>query len=391
MAEPMPRYDSADLPSRPLILGGYPGGKQIQWRRKGLRGMCLALSDVARLVDGLLVGPPELPITGAATLACARPGEITLADSLKYAPLLDRSHASAVIVGPGFEPEGLPYIVVGDAHTAFAKVVQHFRPKRLTRPIGISPAAQIATTARLSEGVQIHPLAMIADDVEIGPRSTIHSGVRLLDGCRIGSDVTIFPNAVLYENTCVGDRVIIHAGAVVGAYGFGYSLVGGKHKLSYQLGYVEIGDDVEIGAAVTIDRGTYGPTIIGQGTKLDDQVMIAHNCRVGRHNLICSQAGLAGSSSTGDYVVVAGQVGIRDHVHIGDGAMVGGQSGVMNEVRPGQRVVGSPAIDEKEQYQVWATMYKLPGMRKRLHDLERQVDELRRMLGQEVTPRQEAA
>jgi UDP-3-O-[3-hydroxymyristoyl] glucosamine N-acyltransferase len=201
-----------------------------------------------------------------------------------------------------------------------------------------------------------------------------------LEGCKIGADVTIFPNAVLYENTVVGDRVIIHAGAVLGAYGFGYSQVGGKHKLSQQLGYVEIGDDVEIGATTTIDRGTYGPTIVGEGTKLDDQVMIGHNCRVGRHNLFCSQSGIAGSGSTGDYVVVAGQVGIRDHVHIGDGAMLGAQSGIMSEVPPGRRVVGSPAIDEKEQYHVWAAMHKLPAMRKRLHELERQVEELTQRL-----------
>jgi UDP-3-O-[3-hydroxymyristoyl] glucosamine N-acyltransferase len=352
--------------------------------------MSVRLADLARLIDGSSVGPEELPIFGAATLACARPGEITLADNAKFAPLLARSQASAVIVGPGFEPAGLPYIVVGDVHSAFAKVVQHFRPRRAGRPIGISPAANIATTAKLSEGVQIHPLATVADDVAIGPRTTIHAGVRLLEGCQIGEDVTIFPNTVLYENTQVGDRVVIHAGVIVGAYGFGYSLVAGRHERSHQLGYVEIGDDVEIGAGTTIDRGTYGPTIIGEGTKIDDQVQIAHNCRIGRHNLICSQAGLAGSATTGDYVVIAGQVGVRDHVHLGDGAMVGGQAGVMNEVPPGRRVVGSPAIDEREQYHVWATMYKLPAMRKKLHELERQVEELSRKLAT-TQIRQEAA
>src|SRR5262245_4267518 len=340
--------------------------------------MCLALSAVAQLIDGMLVGPPELPIMGAATLACARPGEITLAEGAKFAPLVARSQASAVIVGPGFEPSGVPYIVVGDVHAAFARVVQHFRPKRMTKSIGISPAAQIASSARLSEGVQIHPLASVGEDASIGPRTVIHAGVRLLEGCQIGADVTIFPNAVLYENTLIGDRAIIHAGVVLGAYGFGYNLVAGKHKLSQQLGYVEIGDDVEIGAGTTIDRGTYGPTIIGEGTKIDDQVMIGHNCRLGRHNLICSQVGIAGSTTTGDYVVMAGQVGVRDHVHIGDGAILGAQAGIMNEVPPGRRVVGSPAIDEREQYHVWATMYKLPAMRKKLHELERQIGELAR-------------
>jgi UDP-3-O-[3-hydroxymyristoyl] glucosamine N-acyltransferase len=338
--------------------------------------MTITLSEVARLVEGQPVGPESLPIVGAATLACARPGEITLADSSRLAAHLARSQAAAVIVGAGFQPSGLPYIVVRDVHAAFAKVVQHFHPRRPPRNLGISPHAQIAASARLSAGVQIHPLATLADDVTIGPRSIIHSGVRLLEGCRIGADVTIFPNAVLYENTIVGDRTIIHAGVILGAYGFGYSLVGGKHQLSHQLGYVEIGADVEIGAVTTVDRGTYGPTIIGDGTKIDNQVMVGHNVRVGRHNLICSQAGLAGSASTGDYVVIAGQVGVRDHVHIGDGAMLGGQSGVMADVPAGRRVVGSPAIDEKEQYHVWAATHKLPAMRKKLHELERQIAEL---------------
>src|SRR5688572_17088934 len=143
--------------------------------RKGLRGMTVVLADLADLVEGSLVGPEDLPISGAATLACARPGEITLADNAKFAAILARSQASAVIVGPGFEPAGMPYIVAGDVHAAFARIVQHFRPKRTPRPIGISPAAQIASTAKLSEGVQIHPLATIGEDVEIGPRSVIHA------------------------------------------------------------------------------------------------------------------------------------------------------------------------------------------------------------------------
>src|SRR5690606_14999477 len=147
--------------------------------------------------------------------------------------------------------------------------------------------------------------------------SIIHSGVSILAGSRIGAGCTLFPNVVLYEGTLVGNRVIIHANTTIGAYGFGYATVNGRHQLSAQLGHVELEDDVEIGAGTTIDRGTYDPTVIGEGTKIDDQVMVAHNCRIGKHNLLCSQVGIAGSCTTGDYVVMAGQVGIRDHVHIG--------------------------------------------------------------------------
>lgn len=335
--------------------------------------MGLPLHEIACLVDGRLCGATDLEITGAATIATARPGEITLADSPKLAPQLSRSQAAAVIVPLGFEPAGIPFISVDDVHEAFSKIVRHFRPQLQHRHIGVSHAANISLSARIAPDVEVDPGANIGDHVEIGPGCVIHSGVCILDGCRIGEGVTLFPNVVLYENTLVGNRVIIHAGAVIGAYGFGYTLAGDRHKLGAQLGYVEIEDDVEIGASTAIDRGTYGPTLIGEGTKIDNHVQIAHNCRIGKHNLICSQVGIAGSASTGDYVVMAGQVGVRDHVHIGDRALLGAQCGIMKDVSIGQRLVGSPAIDEKEQYQVWAATFKLPEMRKKLIELERKL------------------
>jgi UDP-3-O-[3-hydroxymyristoyl] glucosamine N-acyltransferase len=195
-------------------------------------------------------------------------------------------------------------------------------------------------------------------------------------GCKLGVGVVIFPGAVLYEDTLVGDRAIIHAGAVIGCYGFGYKLVEGKHVLSAQLGHVEIGCDVEVGANTTIDRGTYGPTFIGEGTKIDNQVQIAHNCRIGRHNMLCSQVGIAGSTSTGDYVVMAGQVGVRDHVHVGDRAILGAMAGVTNDVPAGATMIGIPATPEREQKLKQAALSKLPEMRKQLKELQHAVDRL---------------
>ena len=224
--------------------------------------------------------------------------------------------------------------------------------------------------------MDVYPLATIGDDVEIGAGTTIHSGVHIMAGSRIGEDVTIFPNAVLYENTVVGPRCLIHAGAVLGAYGFGYELVDGRHQLSAQLGNVEFGADVEIGAGTTIDRGTYGPTVIGEGTKIDDLVMVAHNCRIGRHNMLCSQVGIAGSTTTGDYVVMAGQVGVRDHVHIGDRAVLGAMAGVTNDVPEGSRMIGIPATPEREQKIKQAMMSRLPEMRQQLKRLQAAVDKL---------------
>lgn len=353
--------------------------------------MNLTLSDIASLVQGQLHGNGQLVVTGAATLATAKAGEITLADNAKLARHLVASAASAVIVPLDYAPTDRPYIAVANVHAAFAQVVQQFRPQRTRRAMGISPSASISASAQLSAGVEIHPLAFIGDDVEIGAGTVIHSGVRILEGCRIGAGTTIYPNAVLYENTIVGERCTIHASAVLGAFGFGYnSSSGNKHVLCSQLGWVEIGSDVEIGSCSTVDRGTYGPTTIGDGTKLDNQVQIGHNCRVGKHNLICSQTGLAGSSSTGDFVVIAGQAGLRDHVHVGDRAVVGAKSGVMNDVDPGSRVVGIPATDERMQYSCVVAVHKLPAMRKEMTQMQKQLIALQTQL-QPAYPQQQPA
>ncbi|MEQ8785166.1 MAG: UDP-3-O-(3-hydroxymyristoyl)glucosamine N-acyltransferase [Pirellulaceae bacterium] len=351
--------------------------------------MAHTLRELAVLVGGRLTGDGELLIEDASTIRDARAGFITLADKPKLMPALAACQASAVVVPRGFEPEGMPFITVENVHGSFARIVARFRPRRERRRIGVSPAAHVSPTAVIGEGVDIHPTAVIGDDVEIGAGSVIHPGVVLMDGCRIGRDVLIFPHVVLYENTVIGDRVILHAGTVLGAYGFGYDFVDGRHRLSAQMGNVEVGDDVEIGADCTIDRGTYGPTTVGEGTKIDDQVMIGHNCRIGRHNLLCSQVGIAGSCTTGDYVVMAGQVGIGDHIDIGDKAILGAKAGVMHDIPAATTMLGIPATPVRDQMVMQAALAKLPEMRKQLRDLRKQVDQL--LAEREVPAKQEAA
>ena len=343
--------------------------------------MSITLAELAQLVGGTLTCHEPVEIHGAATLAAARPGEITLLDSTDKPHRATRTEASAAVVPRGFLPERLPAIQVDEVHAAFARIVLHFRPLRPPVHVGLSPRATISPSARLGSNVEVHPGAIIGDEVEIGPGSTIHSGVQIMAGCRIAENVTIFPNAVLYENTVIGPRVVIHAGVVLGGYGFGYNVVDGRHQLSAQLGYVEIGADVDIGANSTIDRGTYGPTVIGEGTKIDNLVMIAHNCRLGRHNLICSQVGVAGSTTTGDYVTMAGQAGVRDHVHIGDHAVLGAKAGVPNDVPPGAVMFGIPARPEREQKLILAAEARLPEFRRQLRDLQAAVARLEARLG----------
>lgn len=339
------------------------------------------LRELADLVHGTLAGDGQVQISGAATLRDACSGQITFIDQADKAAQLAYSAATAAIVPQGTSAGSLPVIQVEDVHAAFTAIVCHFRPRRARRRIGISPRATVCATARLGNDVEIHPGVTIGEDVVVGDGSTIHAGAQLMAGCKLGRNVTIYPNAVLYEDTIVGDRSIIHAAAVIGADGFGYRLVNGRHQPAAQLGNVEIGPDVEIGAGATIDRGAYGPTRVGEGTKIDDQVMIAHNCQIGKHNLICSQVGIAGSSSTGDYVVMAGQVGVRDHVHIGSRAVLGAMAGIISDVPEGASWIGVPATPERDQWLKQAAFTKLPEMRKELKKLQRAVEALEERFG----------
>ncbi len=346
--------------------------------------MTSSLASLAALAEGQLVGRGDIEISDATILRDAGPGHITFVEHAQRADQLARSAASAVIVPLDFQPAGIPYVAVESPRTAFTRIVAHFRPSHLASRIGVSPSAHVSPSAQLANDVDVRPGAVVGDDVQIGRGSTIHSGVCVMSGSRIGEDVTIFPNAVLYEYTRVGDRTIVHAGAVLGAYGFGYEPVDGCHRLSAQLGYVEIGEDVEIGAGTTIDRGTYGATTIAAGTKIDNQVMIGHNCRIGRHNLLCAQVGIAGSCTTGDYVVLAGQVGVRDHTEIGDRAQIGAKAGVSTDLAGDERYLGAPAISARRQMQIIFAKQKLPELIRQVRQLEKQIAEL----SPEITERQ---
>jgi UDP-3-O-[3-hydroxymyristoyl] glucosamine N-acyltransferase len=339
------------------------------------------LGQLAALVGGQVHGDPATPIRAAAVLGEVSPGEITLIDQPERIKQLAATQAAAVVVSDMISFDWPAAIVVADVHAAFAKIVCYFRPPRDQAAVGISPCAFVSATAQCASDLSVHAGVTIGDDCRIGAGTVILPGAHLLPGCKIGSNVTIGPAAVLYENTEVGDRSIIQGGAIIGAYGFGYSQVAGRHILSAQLGYVRIGSDVEIGAGTTIDRGTYGATTIGDGTKIDNLVQIAHNCRIGRHNLICSQVGIAGSTTTGDYVVMGGQVGVRDHVHIGARAILGAMAGITNDVPDGAKMLGIPATPEREQKLKLAALAKLPEMRHEFKAMRRAIAELEKVVG----------
>jgi len=331
------------------------------------------LSQLAELVQGRIVGDGALELRAAKTLQEAGPGDISFLENDKNVHLLEGCKASAIVVPRNFPANGLPCIQVRDPLSAFVTIHRHLHAVKEPGPSGIDAKACIHSSARVGPDASIHSLAVIGEETTIGARCKIHSGAVIGRRCRLGDDVTIYPNVVLYDDTVLGDRVMIHANAVIGADGFGYRFVEGKHVKVPQLGSVELGDDVEVGACTTIDRGTFMATRIGAGTKIDNLVQVAHNCQIGKHNLFISQMGIAGSSSTGDYVIVAGQVGIVDHVHIGEQSLIGAKAGVTKDVLPRQRMLGAPATPEREQKRILMTLEHLPEMRKDMQRIKQQL------------------
>lgn len=337
----------------------------------------ITLAELAAMLGGIVSGDGNMKIFGVAPIQSATSGELTFLERAERSALLKKCAAGAVLVPQDCVLENFATIQVADVLESFKRVCEFFSPRRDESIHGISDKAAIHPSAVLGKNVAVGHFAAVGEEVELGGDTVIHNGVQIAAGCKIGSGTVIFPNAVLYRNTIVGERCIIHANAVLGAFGFGYDSSASGHKLSPQLGNVVIGDDVEIGANSTIDRATYGSTLVGDGTKIDNFVMIAHNCKIGKHNLICAHTGIAGSTTTGDYVVMAGRVGVKDHVHIGSRSVLGAMSGILADVPEDSRIVGIPATPEKEQMRIQIALQALPGMRKEFKQLVKTVEELK--------------
>lgn len=338
--------------------------------------MTILLGELAALAGGRLIGDPSRECRGAGPPGEAKADQVTMVEDPRRGKLVADGPAVAVVTPAEGEFGETAQIIVDDPHASFARVVAHFRPplRDVSPEVGIDPTATVAASAR------VDPSATIGAGTTIGERVRILPGVVVMPRCEIGDDCVIHANVTLYEYTRLGSRVVIHAGSVIGAHGFGYRQHEGRHVPTSQLGYVDIEADVELGACVTIDRGTYAATRIGEGTKIDNQVMIGHNCQIGRHNLFCSQVGIAGSCRTGDYVVLAGQVGLKDHITLGDRTVVGAQAGVIEDCAGDQVYLGSPATTQREQMQIVAVERRLPEMRRSIKELRRDLERLERQL-----------
>lgn len=339
--------------------------------------MTVTVQDLAALVQGTTHGPADRVIRAARSLREAGPDDISFLEHERNLRHVGGCKAGALVVPCGMVGKlpgsAFAVIEVADPLLAFVAIVQKIQGRPAALPAGVSPQASVHPTAKIGPGCTIQPFAVVGENAVIGANCRIHSGVTIGADCVLGDDCVLHPNAVLYERTVLGKRVIVHAGTVLGADGFGYRFQQGRHVKVPQLGHVEVGDDVEIGANTTVDCGTFQATRIGDGTKIDNLVMIAHNCRIGRHNLIVSQVGIAGSSETGDYVVIAGQVGVADHVIIGDGVQIGAGSGVHADLAPGQKVLGVPARPEREAKRILLSLPSLPEVVRDVRAIKRQL------------------
>jgi UDP-3-O-[3-hydroxymyristoyl] glucosamine N-acyltransferase len=328
-------------------------------------------AELAEAIDAKIEGEGSLEVRGVAAPERAGPHDLIYVDALKHAERVSASAALCVIAGHGIVVGGKTVLRERNAKAAFAKAAA-----LLLEPVpiasGIHATAIVAPLARMAANVSIGPYAVIGEDVHIGAGTQIGAHCVIAAGCWIGADCRLHPRVTFYGSVRVGDRVEIHAGAVIGADGFGYAPSDGRYWKFPQTGIVEIGDDVEIGANTTIDRGSLDDTRIAEGVKLDNLVHVGHNVKIGAHTVIAAQTGISGSSTLGRHVVVGGQVGIADHCTLEDGAIAGAQAGIPTgkTIRSGQTVWGTPAREIGKFKQAYAWYARLPELAERLQKLE---------------------
>jgi UDP-3-O-[3-hydroxymyristoyl] glucosamine N-acyltransferase len=337
--------------------------------------MILTAADIAALVEGTVEGDETVALSGIAGIREAGPGELTFMANRRYAADIAGTQAGAVLVPRDWtQPAPCTLIRVDNPDRAFATVSGRFAPPPVQFAPGVHPTAIVASDVVLDASVHVGPYCVIEPGCRIGTGCVLLAGVYVGHASWLGDEVRLYPHVSIRERCRIGHRVIIHNGSVIGSDGFGYVVdAQGVRTKIQQIGIVEIGDDVEIGANVTIDRARFGRTRIGKGTKIDNLVQIAHNVVIGEHSVIVAQVGIAGSTSLGARVILGGQAGVVGHVTLGEGAIVGGQAGVTKDVPAGAFVSGFPAMPHEKAMRIQALTMRLPEWRNVLTDLEKRL------------------
>ena len=338
----------------------------------------VTVEAVAGVCGGTVEGDGARVIAGVNSLEDASEGELSFVASRRAVTHASSSLAGCLLVASDFDNHSRRTVVrVQDPRAAFAHVISVLCPKRKPAP-GIHATAVIGNETRIGDGCSI------AANVTIGERTIVGANSVIAPGCAVGNDVVIGESCVLHANVTVydrvriGSRVILHAGSVIGADGFGFAFTGERYEKFPQIGTVEIGNDVEIGANACIDRAALGVTRVGEGTKLDNMVHIAHNCQIGKHVVVAAQTGFSGAVAVGDYAVVGGQVGVGDKARIESRSVVGSGAGILTSkiVRAGEPVWGTPARPLREHLQQLAALARLPALLEQVKELQRRVEEL---------------
>jgi len=330
------------------------------------------LNEIAAFLNGSVSGDGGVVIERIRGIDEAGPGDLTFVANPKYRKKMETTGASAILVVPGTVCAGINLLIVGDPYVALGQLLALFHPED-EETAGISKNATVEAGADVSPEAVVYPGVRICSGARVEKQAVLYPGVFIGRDAAVGEASILYPGVTVYRRCLIGRRVVLHAGVVVGSDGFGFALPGQDNRKIPQVGYVQIDDDVEIGANTTIDRGALGRTWIQRGVKIDNLVQIAHNVVIGEYSIIVAQVGISGSTQLGKGVVIGGQAGIVGHIRIGDGVIAAARSGVHKDIPPGQIVAGSPHMPHREWLKMEACLPKLPEMREALAALQRRV------------------
>jgi UDP-3-O-[3-hydroxymyristoyl] glucosamine N-acyltransferase len=333
----------------------------------------MKLSEIGRVLGCELRGDGDVEIQGVAPIEDAPPGTLTFLADRRLAPHLDTTRAAAIVLARDAPAARIPSLHAAHPYLAFVAAVELFHPAPPRPAASVHPSAVVADTAEIGPGAVIGAHVVVGERVRVGRDATLHANVTIYPDVVIGDAFTAHAGVVVRSGARIGDRVIVHAGAVIGSDGFGYlPLPDGNRKIP-QVGAVVLEDDVEIGANATVDRAALGATVIGRGTKIDNLVMIGHNCRIGSHCMLAAQVGLAGGTTVGERVLMGGQVGAAGHLTIGDRAQIAAQSGIHRDVPAGQQYGGYPALEVRHWRRFSMALPRLPMLLRRMRRVERRL------------------
>lgn len=344
--------------------------------------MEFSAKQIAEYIQGIIVGDENATVHTFAKIEEGVPGALSFLSNPKYTHYIYDTKSSIVLVNKDFEPEHelqTTLIKVDNAYESLAKLMALYEMS-IPKKQGVSPLVSIAESAKIGKNVYIGPFACIEDGAEIGDNVCIHPQATIGSNVKIGMNTIIYPHVTIYQDCRIGNNCILHAGAVIGADGFGFAPGADGYEKIPQIGIVELEDNVEVGANTCIDRATMGHTLIKQGVKLDNLIQVAHNVEIGKHTVMASQVGIAGSAKIGEWCMFGGQVGVAGHIKVGDHVNVGAQSGIPGNTKSNTTLMGYPAIDPKQFARSAAIYKKLPDMYVELGRLQKEIEELKKQL-----------